>query len=97
MMPITPEELGRRLRLARKSRQISQQTAGAEIGRDQPVISRIESGVRPVSTLELLQLAALYGQPAEWFIDPRFSLGPEESDVAPDEDSAVLSLVRQCS
>ena len=96
-MPITPEEIGRRLRLARKSRQISQQTAGEAISRDQPVISRIESGERPVSTLELLRLADMYGQSVEWFIDPTFSLGPEESDVAPDEDSAVLSLIRQCS
>jgi transcriptional regulator with XRE-family HTH domain len=95
-MPITPEEIGRRLRLARKSRHLSQQTAGAEIGRDQPVISRIESGERPVSTLELLRLADLYGQPAEWFIDSRFSLGPEELEVAPGEDSVVRSLVRQC-
>ena len=96
-MPITPEEIGRRLRLARKSRHLSQQTAGAEIGRDQPVISRIESGERPVSTLELLRLADLYGQSAEWFIDPTFSLGPEELSTSPDENSAVLSLVRQCS
>ena len=95
-MTITPEEIGRRLRLARKSRHISQKTAGAAIDRPQPVISRIESGERPVSTLELLRLAALYGQSAEWFIDPTFSLGPEEPDVVPDEDSAILSLVRRC-
>ena len=96
-MPITPEEIGRRLHLARKSRQISQETAGEEIGRDQSAISRIESGDRPVSTLELLRLAALYGQPAEWFIDSRFSLGLEEPSTSPDENSAVLSLIRQCS
>ena len=96
-MPITPGEIGRRLRLARKSRQVSQGTAGDKIGRDQSVISRIESGERPVSTLELLWLADLYGQPAEWFIDPTFSLGQEALAVSPDEDSAVLSLVRQCS
>ena len=96
-MPITPKEIGCRLRLARKSRHISQKTAGSAIGRDQPAISRIESGDRPVSTLELLRLAALYGQPAAWFIDPTFSLGSEEPDIALDVDSAVLSLVRQCS
>lgn len=96
-MSITPEEIGRPLHVARKSRQISRQTAGVAIGRNQPVISRIESGKRPVSTLALLRLADMYGQSVEWFIDPTFSLGPEESDVAPDEDSAVLSLIRQCS
>jgi transcriptional regulator with XRE-family HTH domain len=96
-MPITPEELGRRLHVARKSRHISQKVAGAPISRDQSAISRIESGDRPVSTLELLRLADLYDQPAEWFIDPTFSLGPEEPDVAPDEDSAILNLVRRCS
>lgn len=96
-MPITPEELARRLRLARRSQHISQATASAEIGRDQSAISRIESGERAVSTLELLRLADLYGQPVEWFIDSTFSLGPEDLDVAPDEDSAVLSLIRRCS
>ena len=74
-MPITPEEIGRRLRLVCKSRQISQETAGAEIGREHSAISRIESGDRPVYT----------------------SLGQDASDGSPDEDSAVLSLVRRCS
>ena len=96
-MPITPEEIGRRLRLARKSRHISQEIAGVGIGRNQSAISRIESGERPVSTLELLRLADLYGQSIEWFIDPTFSLGQRAPEVPTDEDSVVLSLIRQCS
>ncbi len=82
-MPITPEEIGRRLRFVRKRRQISQETAYAKLGRDQSTISRIESGERPVFTPELIRLADLYGQPVEWFIDPNISLEQEALGGAP--------------
>ena len=82
-MPITPEEIIRRLRLARRRRWISQETDDEEIGREQSAISRIESGERPVSTLELFRLADLYGQPVEWFVDPNISFEQEVPDTAP--------------
>ena len=82
-MPITPEESGRRLRLARRRRWISQETDGEEIGREQSAISGIESGERPVYTLELFRLAALYGQPVECFVDPNIPFEQEGPSVAP--------------
>ena len=78
-MLITLEEIGHHLHLARKS----QETNGEEIVREQSAISRIESGERPVSTLELFRLADLYGQPVEWFVDPNISFEQEVPDVAP--------------
>ncbi len=81
-MVITPAEIGQRLRFARKSRQITQETAGATLGLQRSAISLMESGQRQVSTLELTHLADLYGRPVEWFVDPNSPLEQEDPVVA---------------
>ena len=81
-MLITLEEIGRRLRVARESRQLTQEVAGAALGLRRSAISLMESGQRQVSTLELTRLADLYGRPIEWFVDPHISVQKEDPVVA---------------
>lgn len=81
-MLITLEEIGQRLRWARESRQITQETAGAALGLQRSAISLMESGQRQVSTLELTRLADLYGRPVEWFVNPNSPIEQEDPVVA---------------
>jgi len=80
-MVTTPKEIGQRLRLARESRCLTQEAAGATLGLQRSAISLMESGQRQVSTLELTHLADLYGRPVEWFVNPS-SLEQEDPVVA---------------
>ena len=81
-MTISPEEIGQRLRWARESRQITQETAGAALDLQRSAISLMESGQRQVSTLELTRLADLYGRPVERFVNPNSPLEKEDPVVA---------------
>ena len=81
-MLITLEEIGKRLRRARESRQITQEAAGAALGLQRSAISLMESGQRQVSTLELTHLADLYGRPVEWFVNPNSPIEQEDPVVA---------------
>ena len=81
-MLITLEEIGQRLRWARESRRLTQEVAGAALDLRRSAISLMESGQRQVSTLELTQLADLYGRPIEWFVDPNVSVEKEDPVVA---------------
>ena len=83
-MHVSPEEIGRRLHLARESRQITQNAASSAIGCQRSAISLMESGRRQVSTLELMRLAELYGRPVEWFVNPG----------TPVEEDPVVALFR---
>ena len=69
-MAITAEAIGQRLRFARESRQITQESAGAVLGLQRSAISLMESGQRQVSTLELTRLAELYGRAIEMVCQP---------------------------
>ena len=81
-MVIKPEDIGRRLRFARESRQITQEAVSAVLGLQRSAISLMESGQRQVSTLELTRLADLYGQPVEWFVNPNSPVKREDPVVA---------------
>ena len=94
-MVITPKEIGKRLRFARESRQITQETAGVVLGLQRSAISLMESGQRQVSTLELTRLANLYGRAVEWFVNPNIPVEQEDPVVAlfraePDLQSEVV-------
>ena len=80
-MVIKPEDIGRRLRFARESRQITQEAVSAVLGLQRSAISLMESGQRQVSTLELTRLADLYGQPVEWFVNPNIPVKREDPVV----------------
>ena len=81
-MVITLDEIGRRLRLARESRQITQERAGAVLGLQRSAISLMESGQRQISTLELTRLADLYGRSVGWFVNPNIPVEQEDPVVA---------------
>ncbi len=107
-MVITPEAIGKRLRLARESRQIIQETAGAALGLQRSAISLMESGQRQISTLELTRLADLYGRSLEWFVNPNIPFEEEDpvvtlfradpglqSEVVQKQASRCLRLLRE--
>lgn len=81
-MAITPEQIGRSLRLARESRKITQEEAATALGVQVSAISRMETGQRQVSTLELTRLAAFYGRPIEWFVRPASATDPPDPIIA---------------
>lgn len=61
-MPITEEELAARLRLAREGAGLTQEVVARKLGLSRSSIAQIELGNRAVSSLELDQLARLYGR-----------------------------------
>lgn len=61
-MPITQQELARRLRAARDACGLTQEDVAAQLGVSRPTIAQIELGNRAVSSLELDRLAYLYGR-----------------------------------
>lgn len=81
-MVITLDEIGRRLRRARESRQITQESASEALGLQRSAISLMESGQRQISTLELTRLADLYGRSVEWFVNPNIPVEQEDPVVA---------------
>lgn len=107
-MAIDQNELARRLRAAREEAGISQQEAADTIGVHRTAISQMEAGNRSVSTLELTQLAALYGEPVTWFLSEqnardedvlvalhRAAPGLENAPQAKREVNQCLALCRE--
>ena len=73
-------ELGRRLRSARETRGLSQQTAADALGVPRTAVTGMEAGSRAVSSLELTVLSELYLLPVADFLQ----------EGARDEDEDVL-------
>lgn len=61
-MTLTQKELGGRLRSARDAVGMTQEDVAQRLGLSRPTITQIEAGNRPVSSLELDRLGALYGR-----------------------------------
>ena len=61
-MALTQESLGRRLQDARKSVALTQQEAAEHLGLSRESLAQIEAGSRSVNSLEIVQLARLYGR-----------------------------------
>lgn len=68
-MPITQEELARRLREARERAGFTQGQVAAALNLERPIIAQIEAGKRKVSSLELAALARFYGRPLQSFFE----------------------------
>ncbi|MBN2496204.1 MAG: ImmA/IrrE family metallo-endopeptidase [Deltaproteobacteria bacterium] len=82
-MPITQEELGRRLRVAREACRMTQDDVGRQLELSRSTIAQIELGKRTVSGLELGKLAYLFGRDMRGFVEDRF-----------EEEDALLALFR---
>jgi Zn-dependent peptidase ImmA (M78 family)/transcriptional regulator with XRE-family HTH domain len=57
MNAVTQQELGKRIAEARRAKRLSQGELAGRVGLDQAAVSRIETGSRTVSSLELAELA----------------------------------------
>ena len=70
-MEETRRKMGFKLREAREYLELTQQEVAQVLGLPRSAISLIESGERRLETLELKQLAELYGRPISDFTEER--------------------------
>lgn len=88
-MPVTQEELGSRLRQAREATGLTQEEVARRLGLSRSSVVQMEQGNRTVSSLELDQLARLYGRDLRDFLASAFD--SEESLVAIFRAEAALA------
>lgn len=66
---LTNEEIGSRIREARKRAGLSEEAFAEMLGLTQPTVSRIEAGKRTVGAAELVRIAEAVGRPAQAFLE----------------------------
>jgi len=71
-MALSREELGRRVRMAREARGLTQDQVARTLGVSRPTVAQMELGNRGVSSLELEQLANLFGRDLREFFADNF-------------------------
>jgi len=78
------EEIGALLRAAREYLGLSQELVAQHLDVPRPAVSAMERGSRKVSSVELKQLAQLYGKPVSFFLgeDPEPVLEADEVSTA---------------
>lgn len=93
--------IGKRLRTVRESTGFTQEQVAKYLGVKREVISYIETGARPVSTLMLRKLADLYGYKFSYFVDesvkeegPQVSMAFRVSDLS-DSDLPIIAQVKK--
>ena len=101
------EELGRRLRVAREARGLSQQAVAEAVGFPRTAMTQMEAGNRSVSILELAKLAELYLRPVSYFLQEtardedvlvalhRAAPGLDSDPATHEEVARCVSLCRQ--
>ena len=67
-MPVSREELGRRLKEAREACGLTQENVGRQFNLSRATIAQMELGNRAVTSLELDRLAFLYGKDIRNFL-----------------------------
>ena len=60
-MPLTAEELGKRIAEGRENAKLTQQQVADALGIPRSAVSLIEAGQRQVTGLELMKLAEIFG------------------------------------
>jgi Zn-dependent peptidase ImmA (M78 family)/DNA-binding XRE family transcriptional regulator len=100
-MPVTREELGRRIRAAREACGLTQEHVANRWGVSRPTVVQIEQGRRSVSSLELDRFAHLFGRDIREFVAESFestdalaALFRAEADVL--DEPAVADALRDC-
>jgi Zn-dependent peptidase ImmA (M78 family)/DNA-binding XRE family transcriptional regulator len=68
---VSPEELGRRLASARRSRNLTQDEVAKHLEVSRPTLVAIEKGTRPIKSSELIALAQLYGRSVHELVNQR--------------------------
>lgn len=100
-MPITPNELSRRIRAAREACGLTQEQVAKHLGLSRPTVVQIEQGKRSVTSLELDRLAYLFGRDIREFVAESFestdalaALFRAEADVL--DRPTVADALRDC-
>ncbi len=100
-MPITQQELGRRIRIAREACGLTQEQVAGQLGVSRPTVVQIEAGKRSVSSLELDSLAHFFGRDLRELVadsfeeaDPLAALFRAQPDVL--EQPTVADALRDC-
>jgi transcriptional regulator with XRE-family HTH domain len=93
--------IGKRLQFVRESVGFTQEQVAKYLGTKREIISYIETGARPVSTLMLRKLADLYGYRFSYFVDasakdegPQVSMAFRVSDLS-DSDLPIIAQVEK--
>ena len=93
--------IGKRLRTVRESTGFTQEQVAKYLDIKREIISYIETGARPVSTLMLRKLADLYGYKFSYFVDesmkeegPQVSMAFRVSDLS-DSDLPIIAQVKK--
>ena len=93
--------IGKRLRTVRESTGFTQEQVAKYLDVKREIISYIETGARPVSTLMLRKLADLYGYKFSYFVDesvkeegPQVSMAFRVSDLS-DSDLPIIAQVKK--
>jgi Zn-dependent peptidase ImmA (M78 family)/DNA-binding XRE family transcriptional regulator len=100
-MAITQQDLGARIRAAREACGMTQDAVATHLGVSRPTVVQIEAGNRSVSSLELDQLAYLFGRDIREFVAVSFqqedtlaALFRAQPDVV--SQPVVMEKLRQC-
>ena len=93
--------IGKRLQSIRESTGFTQEQVAKYLGTKREIISYIETGARPVSTLMLQRLADLYGYKFSYFVDesvkedgPQVAKAFRVSDLS-DRDLPIIAQVKR--
>ena len=93
--------VGKRLQTLRESMGFTQQQVAGYLGVKREIISYIETGARPASTLMLQKLADLYGYKFSYFVDdtveekgPHVAMAFRISDMT-EKDLGVVAQVKK--
>ncbi|WP_291983234.1 XRE family transcriptional regulator [Luteitalea sp.] len=100
-MPVSRQELARRLRVAREARGLTQEDVAEHLEVSRPTVAQMELGNRAVTSLELDRLARFYGRDLREFLvddfqeqDALAALFRADAGVA--EQSHVVDALRNC-
>ena len=101
-MPVNREELGRRIRVAREARGLTQDDVAQHLGLSRPTVAQMELGNRAVTSLELDQLARWFGRDLREFVADDFreqdALGALfRADEAVIQQPHVIDALRNCA
>jgi len=100
-MAITQQELGRRIRAAREACRMTQEELATQIAVSRPTIVQMEAGNRSVSSLELDQLAYVFGRDIRELLSESFQEQDTlaalfRADGAASDQPAVVEKLREC-
>ena len=88
-MPITQEELASRIRRAREACRLTQEQVGESLDVSRSTVAQIEAGNRAVSSLELDQLAHLFGRDIREFVAETFDEEAKDVDLPATQPEVV--------